>query len=301
VLFPPFFIIPPRQKSYKVSAACIPDCTKNMNAKGIDVYGGMAYARSAVTGIKLRHIRGKTELEPIFKVDNYDYKNQFKMTLDKERKVLPGDSLELECTYNTVDRKEPTFGGFLSTKEEFCSMTLWYYPKGKGDVFSCFANPELRFYADALNVHDLQMDLTHVNPFVKMVNIAKRDSDEKKISLVDAAKEYDWSKEKNTEKFIEKVSKATYLTGCIKPIFENGVAGLNVLIDRDEKLPSKEMADPERHPRSRGHHHGGHHGYYGGRYYWGPSAQYWGPAPWPWYQPCCPRHHRYCSPDRYWC
>jgi len=48
--------------------------------------------------------------------------------LREERKLLPGDQLTFECTYDTSGRSNVTIAGF-STANEMCEVFVWYYPK----------------------------------------------------------------------------------------------------------------------------------------------------------------------------
>jgi len=261
---PPIFIIPPHQKSYVQSAACTADCTKDLNSTGITIYGGMAFVHSAVTGVKLRHLKGNEELPPLFDLDMKNRANHLPIALDKERHFQPEDVLILECTYNTENREEPTFGGPLSSKQEYCTMTLWYYPKAKGDIFACFANPNARFYGHGLNLRHVKSHIDIVNPFVKYWATGKNSTGQE-VKLVDAAKDFKWTVA-NTDKFVDTVSKATYMAGCVSPkIKEEKTVGLNIAVDMDLIWPPKSTTKA-------------------------PINRY-----------CCPRHHHWCPHHHRWC
>jgi len=48
--------------------------------------------------------------------------------LQQERLVLPGDSFQTQCVYNTMDRQGNTYMG-LSTQDEMCLAYVIYYPR----------------------------------------------------------------------------------------------------------------------------------------------------------------------------
>ena len=76
--------------------------------------------------------------------------------LARERSVLPGDLLSVECTYDTTERETTTLGG-TSTRDEMCSMFLSYYPK-MDNAGPCLSGPTKAGIMAALGLGDLYPD-----------------------------------------------------------------------------------------------------------------------------------------------
>ncbi|KAJ8300645.1 hypothetical protein KUTeg_022164 [Tegillarca granosa] len=72
----------------------------------------------------LRHVKQK----PIASDNHYDYNYQDFRALKEERTILPGDSLIVDCIYNSSGKSVVTYGG-LSTRDEMCIAFLMYYPR----------------------------------------------------------------------------------------------------------------------------------------------------------------------------
>jgi hypothetical protein len=76
----------------------------------------------------LRHYRNGTELPPLLLEPYYDFNFQESNRLPQEITVLPGDSFQVTCVYDTFYRTNDTHMG-LGTQEEMCRAQLSYYPK----------------------------------------------------------------------------------------------------------------------------------------------------------------------------
>lgn len=64
--------------------------------------------------IVVRHFRGKEELPPLAEEYNYDFNFQDFRRFEKERVILPGDQITVECTYNTESLDKPLFVRILN-------------------------------------------------------------------------------------------------------------------------------------------------------------------------------------------
>jgi hypothetical protein len=139
-------VIPPKAQNYTVTGLCSSACTNSLPPGGIHIFANTLHTHLAGTGLNLRHIRqtscGNTtrtqEMEPIEKNLKYDFNFQQTSYLPNEITVLPGDTLILDCIYNTVGRTSLTVGG-ESTQEEMCLAFPIYYPKI--DIKSCISTP----------------------------------------------------------------------------------------------------------------------------------------------------------------
>lgn len=78
--------------------------------------------------VKLSHIRAGKEVTRIIDDNHYSHNYQEIRQLENETKVLPGDFMVLECSYNTENLDKPTLGGY-SLHEEMCLSIITYYPK----------------------------------------------------------------------------------------------------------------------------------------------------------------------------
>jgi len=124
----PALTIPPQQQDYVYNTYCPSDCsTANLPPTGINVTGAILHAHLAATQIYFRQFRNGTELPPMFSEPYYDFAFQSFQSLPQERTILPGDSFQVECHYNTVGRTAPTVFG-LGTHQEMCFAFILYYP-----------------------------------------------------------------------------------------------------------------------------------------------------------------------------
>jgi hypothetical protein len=123
------FLIPPGQTAYEYTAHCPSECSKaNIPPEGIYITGVNLHTHVAGRQVYFRHFRNGTELAPILSEPYYDFNFQEMTTLPQERLVLPGDSFQVNCYYDTTDRVNATNMG-LSTQEEMCLAYALYYPK----------------------------------------------------------------------------------------------------------------------------------------------------------------------------
>eukprot|EP00058_Branchiostoma_floridae_P026353 XP_002611844.1 hypothetical protein BRAFLDRAFT_83132 [Branchiostoma floridae] len=78
------------------------------------------------------------------------------------RRLVLGDYLIVECTYNTNDREEITHGG-PNTQDEMCLGHILHYPKMK--LRRCKSNPHRVAYLEALGATEV-MFRAHKDDFV---------------------------------------------------------------------------------------------------------------------------------------
>jgi hypothetical protein len=143
--------IPPYQREYRTAGYCSMDCTKEMFPKeGIHVVSVMLHSHLAGRKLKLRHIRAGKELPPLAQDDHYDFNYQQSRALSQDVIILPGDGLVTECTYSTVGRNKPTFGGY-STKEEMCLAFVLHYPRT--ELAGCYSMPPIKYFFKILGAY----------------------------------------------------------------------------------------------------------------------------------------------------
>ncbi|KAI5712495.1 hypothetical protein M8J75_008771 [Diaphorina citri] len=137
----PLQIIPPRQSEYKTAGYCDNACTDSVfPSTGVKVTSVVLHSHLAGRKIKLRQIRHGRELPPIVQDDQYDFNYQQVRRLPSEVTIYPGDQLITECTYQTLNRPQPTMGGY-STKQEMCLAFITYYPKV--ELAGCYSMPTI--------------------------------------------------------------------------------------------------------------------------------------------------------------
>ncbi|KAK3101729.1 hypothetical protein FSP39_005907 [Pinctada imbricata] len=126
---PRFQIVPPHEQSFVSTGYCNAECINKglkYRPEGIHIISVFQHAHLLAKGIKTRLIRKGTELKPLADDQSYDF--DFQDVRRVNRTILPGDSIIVECTYNSMDKTQPTYGG-ESTSEEMCISFFYYYPR----------------------------------------------------------------------------------------------------------------------------------------------------------------------------
>ncbi|XP_054153222.1 DBH-like monooxygenase protein 1 homolog [Oppia nitens] len=161
-------LIPPKQESVTVAGHCHPNCYRQqIPATGLHVIASLPHGHKHMRRIIVRHFRNGTELQPIAEENNYDFNFQdFRRSPDNCR-IMADDHITVECTYNTVNRDKPLFGG-LSTKEEMCLVFILYYPRIKS-TRSCLSGltpHTVMALSDVAEVNSI--DDNDMNPLIVM-------------------------------------------------------------------------------------------------------------------------------------
>jgi hypothetical protein len=121
--------IPPNSAGFVQASHCSPQCTSNLPPQGINVFVYMLHSHLSGRKERLRHFRRNKELPLIAKDDNFNFDHQTNRPLQSHVKVLPGDQLTLECTYDTTWKRGGATLGGRSTRDEICQAFLMYYPR----------------------------------------------------------------------------------------------------------------------------------------------------------------------------
>lgn len=147
-------IIAPGFKRVLSVAHCTSDCTqKALSPEGINVFGINMRTHSLGRKIRVGIARGGEEIEPLAQESNLNFDYLENRVFDKVKKILPGDHITVECTYNTFKREQFTLGG-ESADEEICTATLMYYPKQE-QLVSCFSQSNIANLLKALGIENL--------------------------------------------------------------------------------------------------------------------------------------------------
>lgn len=123
-------LIPPYQSSFLSQGFCGEDClSEGMGqVQEINVFANLLHAHLIGAKLRTRHFRNGTELSPLQEDNNYDFDYQETRSLTPTRTIKKGDSLLVECEFDSTGRTGVTYGG-LSSREEMCLSFLMYYPR----------------------------------------------------------------------------------------------------------------------------------------------------------------------------
>lgn len=147
-------IIPPGQQHVVSSGHCVSQCTRQAFPHGgINMFAVVMKTHRIGKQVSLKHIRNGVEQPPIAADDNVDADYQEYRKLGAPAKILPGDHLIAECTYNSSARSAITLGG-LTSREETCLVMGLYYPKQK-TLAACHSLPSLPTVLHSLGIQEL--------------------------------------------------------------------------------------------------------------------------------------------------
>ena len=147
-------IIAPGFKRVISVGHCTSNCTqKALPVEGINVFGVNMQTHSLGRKIKIGVVRNGEELAPIAQESNLNSDYIENRILKRVSKLMPGDHVSVECTYNTYDRERFTLGGD-SDDEEVCSATLIYYPR-QDQLVSCNSQTNVANLLRALGIEKL--------------------------------------------------------------------------------------------------------------------------------------------------
>lgn len=147
-------IIAPGFKRVLSIAHCTSDCTqKALAPEGINIFGLNMQTHSLGRKIKIGVVRNGEEIEPLAQESNVNSEYMENRVFDRVKKILPGDHITVECTYNTFKREQFTLGG-ESADEEVCMATLMYYPRQE-QLVSCYSQSNIANLLKALGIENL--------------------------------------------------------------------------------------------------------------------------------------------------
>ncbi|XP_060519167.1 MOXD1 homolog 2-like, partial [Cylas formicarius] len=215
-------IIPPGQNKVVSSGHCIPDCTRQaFPHSGINMFAVVMKTHKIGRQVALRHIRGSNELPPIATDDNVDSDYQEYRKLGVPVRILPGDHLITECTYNSSGRSAITLGG-LTSREETCLVLGLYYPRQKS-LAACHSLPSLPTVLHSLGIQEL-------SPGSNPVRIAAP-PELAGMTLESRLVSYDWDNQFNS------FQEAT-MRGSFKPICWTSQLSLLPGTDKESHYPN---------------------------------------------------------------
>ncbi|XP_052093581.1 DBH-like monooxygenase protein 1 homolog [Mytilus californianus] len=133
--------VPPHEKDFLSRHSCSQQCLQKAlvtQQNSMKAFATILHSHLLGSSIVAHHIRGDVELEPLAQDLSYDFNYQDTRVFPKEREIKYGDSLTIDCHYDSTGRTKPTLGG-LSTAEEMCLAFIYYYPKT--EISNCLSSP----------------------------------------------------------------------------------------------------------------------------------------------------------------
>lgn len=147
-------IIAPGFKRVISVGHCTSNCTqKALPVEGINIFGVNMQTHSLGRKIKIGVVRDGEELAPIAQESNLNSDYIENRVLKYVSRLMPGDHVTVECTYNTYERERFTLGGD-SDDEEVCMATLMYYPRQE-QLVSCNSQTNVANLLKALGIEKL--------------------------------------------------------------------------------------------------------------------------------------------------
>ncbi|KAL7031622.1 hypothetical protein ACKWTF_007074 [Chironomus riparius] len=189
-------IIPPGFRKVTSIGYCTGDANKfAIPPEGITVVGVQMLTHEMGKTIKVRLVRNGKEHYPIAQDHNLDSEYLEYRIISKGVRILPGDDLVVECSYDSYDKSKLTLGGF-EAQQEICQATLVYYPRQEL-LSTCQSKPKTKNFLKSLNIEKLN----NAPPFT--ISLPERYAGK---TLEEHLKTYDWKTEFDHFERISKTS-----------------------------------------------------------------------------------------------
>ncbi|XP_029437160.1 putative DBH-like monooxygenase protein 2 [Rhinatrema bivittatum] len=180
----PMHFIPPGAENYKSYGLCKTEKFHEVNGWPVENMKVLAYllhSHLTARGIKVIHYRNGTQIGVLGQDDKYDFRLQesrhHRYTID----FNVGDEVLVECTANTMDRDDVTYGG-PSTLNEMCLAFLFFYPRN--NISTCWSYTDLPYVTDILgqehttDIMEAVMNLNYVEWDNETIRLAEKASKE---------------------------------------------------------------------------------------------------------------------------
>ena len=123
---PQAILVPPGISESRSIAYCDLSLTDSIPATGVYAFANLLHSHVLGRKLFLRIIRNGVELKPIDLNKVYDFNYQQTIAIEPHFRILPNDTLIMECVYDSSNVDYMTYGGY-STREEMClSFLVWY-------------------------------------------------------------------------------------------------------------------------------------------------------------------------------
>ncbi|XP_021359351.1 dopamine beta-hydroxylase-like [Mizuhopecten yessoensis] len=122
------FSVPPKEKSFSLTANCASACTAKHLTGPINVYQGFDHMHYTGREIKLTlKPQGTGPERTLWNNPFFSFQTTVFHKMENPVQIRPGDSLHTTCNYNTESRNKTTFFGQRAT-DEMCFAFLQFYP-----------------------------------------------------------------------------------------------------------------------------------------------------------------------------
>lgn len=161
------------------------DCTRAaFPAAGISIFAVLPQTKHIAHQVRLRHVRHTGDLLPLANDENVHSPYVEYRAVQPARRVLPGDRLVVECTYDSSARESITLGGTAALSET-CQMLAVYWPRQRR-LTECHSLPSLPTVLRSLGIEEL----TSTSPVLIALPAALAG-----ITLESRILSYDWASE----------------------------------------------------------------------------------------------------------
>ncbi|CAD6189154.1 unnamed protein product [Caenorhabditis auriculariae] len=168
--------IPPGQLEFAINAHCISECTENLPAGGINIFGSQLHAHLTGTKLWTSHYRNGVKIGEVNRDEHYSPHWQHVQSVRPYVNVRPGDNLITTCVYDTTRRQKTTLGGY-GIEDEMCVNYIYYYPASEIEVCkSAISNSTLRQYFKSR--HGLEEKTMSISEMYNAVEWNERKSEE---------------------------------------------------------------------------------------------------------------------------
>lgn len=148
-------IIPPGQETVTSEGHCVDSCTRSaFPPAGIRIFAVLMRTHSIGKSVRLRQIRGHEELLPIGEDAAVHSAYAEYRRVEPAARVLPGDSMVVECRYDSTARETITVGGGGGPHGETCNVLAVYYPRQK-KLTTCHSLPALPTILQSVGIEAL--------------------------------------------------------------------------------------------------------------------------------------------------
>ncbi|KAJ3334173.1 hypothetical protein HDU91_002779, partial [Kappamyces sp. JEL0680] len=114
-----------------IASECPSECTSKAGgipAAGLNIVSALSHEHKHGIAVTMRHVRDNVEIEPMPPMNYFDFNLQsYSWPSTTQPKLLPGDRLLLNCTYDLRRDTAPVVGGH-SSNDEMCFYFIEYWP-----------------------------------------------------------------------------------------------------------------------------------------------------------------------------
>lgn len=147
-------LVPPRSPNWISMGHCAPGCTERIfPPEGVKLFAAFLHTHISGRGVRVLHLRNNKELPWISADDNYNFNFQQFRPLRNEVHANQRDLMLMRCNYDITLRNGSAVHGGFSTREEMCSVFMYYYTRTPGFAL-CRSEIRSRDYGDIIGVYN---------------------------------------------------------------------------------------------------------------------------------------------------